>query len=825
MKDAKKIADIEQVVHDGTMVVLATDQSPFEASGQRGMPNTFCVLVPLMTVDSARFEDLEEDFPNRGRVWWLLRNEDVKLESGVGMIVTARIEVAPRFNKEDPEKDRYQVERRTIHVGVRDWFEIVDVKEEPEDMGRLVTHGVPMDHRPTSVVVLRGPRTVIGPFRAPWPSEDRRVRLAALRADDPKVWRLRRAVLEDRGFVETFQFTANRHDPREATRLVPISLLSKGGVDTLQTDGEPVDAATDAQVVNWALGFTDVASRAQSAFKEILKQVKAVEPEHLQDQEERLKRFHSISADAERVMALGENVAAVLARQKVYEVLINTHVESLTRSRIDQLIGERQASIEKEIEGLRSRRDKLKQEVVQVEAEYDRLKSEQEERLAQESADWLQNLRDREQQIEEQKRDLEARAIAASDRLESVTRKYEEGGREIGDQLLAQLPVLRRLGVTSGPKSEEMAGRTEALRLPGWLSRPKTNQEIREESFVADLESVAIRRGLLFETDDLANFHVSVKSGLWTVLAGMSGVGKSSLPRVYAEALGCKDEFLMVSVRPDWLDDRDVIGAYNPFAGVFEPATTGLVEHLICAATDLSAGRGGIYVICLDEMNLARVEHYFARFLSVMELRPADRRLRLYSEGVGRPDDAFAAWRHLPIGNNVRFVGTVNIDETTHFFSPKVLDRAPVLTLEPPDLARSTPEKARAKDLGVTPVHLDHYNSWCRSPQEAPPDVREFLLKVDEKLRPIRSGLGFRIRDRILAHVASAKGILGVDRALDFALAQCVLPRIQINHARFSEVAGELVDLIPSKRFARAGRILEDLREADGTYDFFQVVC
>ena len=85
-----------------------------------------------------------------------------------------------------------------------------------------------------------------------------------------------------------------------------------------------------------------------------------------------------------------------------------------------------------------------------------------------------------------------------------------------------------------------------------------------------------------------------------------------SLSRLYAEALGAIDEHLLIPVRPDWLDDRDVIGSFNALSGRYEPAPGGLVDRIIAAREDRKAGRGGIYPICLDEMNLARVEHYFA---------------------------------------------------------------------------------------------------------------------------------------------------------------------------------------------------------------------
>src|SRR5205823_11683225 len=104
-----------------------------------------------------------------------------------------------------------------------------------------------------------------------------------------------------------------------------------------------------------------------------------------------------------------------------------------------------------------------------------------------------------------------------------------------------------------------------------------------------------------------------------TVLAGASGTGKSSLPMLYARALageeihegrpGC----LMVNVNPSWMDFRDLIGHLNTLDGRFYPAESGLFQQIICAWEEYrrSGSETGIYVSCLDEMNLSQVEHYF----------------------------------------------------------------------------------------------------------------------------------------------------------------------------------------------------------------------
>src|SRR5262249_20155797 len=149
------------------------------------------------------------------------------------------------------------------------------------------------------------------------------------------------------------------------------------------------------------------------------------------------------------------------------------------------------------------------------------------------------------------------------------------------------LPVLNRAGpgvaihttLTPTALSSGERGCGEAtvngLALPAFVHRNRPAREgkvLAETDFLAQFFRVVEQRGFVFPEQDLINFRVCGKTGGLTVLAGLSGTGKSSLPRLYAEALGCRDEYLPVAVRPEWLDDRDLIGAFNPLAQRFEPA-------------------------------------------------------------------------------------------------------------------------------------------------------------------------------------------------------------------------------------------------------------
>lgn len=207
-----------------------------------------------------------------------------------------------------------------------------------------------------------------------------------------------------------------------------------------------------------------------------------------------------------------------------------------------------------------------------------------------------------------------------------------------------------------------------------------TSVNADELEFMQLLSQTAREQGLLYDEADLVNFHTAVKTGGLVILSGLSGTGKSKLVQVYGRALGMDDEQLsIIPVRPAWVDDADLLGYVDSVHMVYRPGDSGLVNILIQA----DANQERLYLVCFDEMNLARVEHYFSQLLSVLEMEPMRRRLRLYNDEL-MPHLYNSA--HYPpainIGDNVLFVGTVNLDEATYRFSDKLLDRANVLSLK-----------------------------------------------------------------------------------------------------------------------------------------------
>ncbi len=275
-----------------------------------------------------------------------------------------------------------------------------------------------------------------------------------------------------------------------------------------------------------------------------------------------------------------------------------------------------------------------------------------------------------------------------------------EGRDSLVNQFLAISPLLQQLNLLTRAAPSEAApaahparaaveSERTPLRMPGFLRGAGASFPVGEESFYRRFCEHVERSGYKYRPIDLAGFHLSVKCHDLTVLGGPPGTGKSSLPRLYAEALlgeeatDGRERYLHVGVSPSWLDMRDLIGQTNLLDHCFQPAECGLYPLLVWAQEEYG-GRGPdsrLYLVCLDEMNLAQVEHYFSGFLQALERIQGQREIRCFAPEMVAPTDPFARWPMLRIPPSLRFMGTVNFDETTRQLSQRVLDRCNLIRL------------------------------------------------------------------------------------------------------------------------------------------------
>ncbi|WP_442511670.1 AAA family ATPase [Novipirellula sp. SH528] len=294
--------------------------------------------------------------------------------------------------------------------------------------------------------------------------------------------------------------------------------------------------------------------------------------------------------------------------------------------------------------------------------------------------------------------------------------------------------------------------------------------------------------GYIFQPWQIATYITALRTKPFVILAGVSGTGKSKLPALVAKlTTGIIDR---ISVRPDWTDSSDVLG-YVDLQDQFRPGV------VLQAARNASMDPQRYHVCLLDEMNLARVEHYFAEALSAMEDRKKAaaggyETTRLVSQTLPA---TYLSWQEQTMPANFSIVGTVNMDETSHGFSRKVLDRAFTLELSEVDLDLDGPTPTPNSS---EPVYWPPTFWFCGATRiaecnQALPAFREnaekattLLQKANQCLVHNQLQVGYRTRDEVVLFLLNAKDIPYAFRThsgeqidpLDLAMMMKVLPRL-----------------------------------------------
>jgi 5-methylcytosine-specific restriction protein B len=392
-----------------------------------------------------------------------------------------------------------------------------------------------------------------------------------------------------------------------------------------------------------------------------------------------------------------------------------------------------------------------------------------------------------------------------------------------------------------------------------------------EESKIA-LQEYFQYKGFYFDQGLITAFYSALKTKGFVILTGLTGTGKTKLAQLFAELL-CPNCFkkqskkentqnlqdgqntqiaqnscenpnqsecthLFLPVRPDWRDSKALLGYYNPITKEYE--RTPLLDFILDAinnyndAINNKKDNANPFFIILDEMNLSHVEYYFADFLSVLEsvrdgnywtketikLHNIDKKESIdKKEDIGKNEETIPIPKEIKLPPNLYIIGSVNIDETTYMFSPKVLDRAFTFEFREVNFDSYNPfkiDEKKAKSIGESIRNIlledlrnkkkdlrnekNYQARFCgavadkKEIKEALNWIKENkvrneksifdkLKELNQILQPYDLHFGYRVLDEIALFIKYATiapkevGELSVERALDFAVLMKVLPK------------------------------------------------
>lgn len=317
------------------------------------------------------------------------------------------------------------------------------------------------------------------------------------------------------------------------------------------------------------------------------------------------------------------------------------------------------------------------------------------------------------------------------------------------------------------------------------------------ETFRDDLASATLKTPEAFAAALCSALH----SKPFLILTGLSGSGKTQLAQAFSQWI-CEsdDQIELIAVGADWTSNENLLGYPDALnAGRYRKPDNGVLDLILRAKDDSE----NPYFLILDEMNLSHVERYFADFLSAMES----------GETISLHDDTSEDWNGVPakleIPKNLFVIGTVNVDETTYMFSPKVLDRANVIEFRVSDEEMKSflenPAKPELDALaGQGAAYAKAFVAAAKQKdvaldEELKTQISGVLMEFFPSLKEAGAEFGYRTAHEICRFIYFHKELSGAewmfDGAMDAAIMQKLLPKLHGSKKKLGPVLETLIRL------------------------------
>lgn len=470
-------------------------------------------------------------------------------------------------------------------------------------------------------------------------------------------------------------------------------------------------------------------------------------------EEETKKQKNAFDELKEKKEALESEIRKKTRERNDFEVNNTGNLSSLT--------DEKRKIIESQIASERSKLDSLTGEVRALEEKYSKLKDY--DKLHKE----IQTLEDDRDRARDKKKQME-------EQVDEVRAKLKENNETLTSRLVKLKPDVDALCGLRPRIAVQQLDYNVPIRSNYSSS---DTEDIREDLIDTVLDSLN-KQGRKTDYATAANILTTISQCQFTLFSGLPGTGKTSLAKMLGNSLGLGNRFLNIPVARGWTSSRDILGFYNALSQSFSPASTGLYELIQHLSSEIDDNKDpAASIILLDEFNLSQPEHYFSPFLEMAD--PESKRVLT----TGNPDKAY-----FNIPDYLRFLGTINQDESVQSLTPRLLDRAAIVNFddfEPnyevsmigsENIINSTSESISGKKF------IDIFKA---NTLELPADIEKVLQSVVITLRDDRPEYGnpiivsYRKIKAIRSYYNVAGPLMSMESkylGLDYAISQHVIP-------------------------------------------------
>ena len=550
------------------------------------------------------------------------------------------------------------------------------------------------------------------------------------------------------------------------------------------------------------------------------------------------------------------------------QALVEKHPQLLDQLQSSQAISKRITELEDKLETLTAQRDELEQE---IEETRQRAVSIDQQAIEAKKREMLE----REEEYEALSARIEAskRLLGVVGDIDELQKKYENLSKEV-DYL-----GLHKSHLTSETNSLELQFQQLISRphekmveiafdgfmaskmlhaAAEWENEQTNNQYVELTDKVASIPMlnkapeelieylcrvIQIRRPN-YSKNTIINIAICLTQGFLTVFSGEPGCGKTSICNIFGEVLGLNKiadmiecpadsketvgRYVAVSVERGWTSKRDFVGYYNPLSKTFAKSNRRIYDALHQLDTEKRAGIFKLpYIILLDEANLSPMEYYWSDFMNICDDLGSHSKVNLGEDYV------------FGIPETLHFVATINNDHTTETLSPRLLDRAWIITLPQLNL-RDYSSSANEASIPAEEIEVISWKSLRDAFTPAKdecfftPEIQKCYDLVIAKLREKKFTVSPRIDIAIKRYWAIASKYFEMDDtktaattiALDYAIAQRILPKIVGNGEEFEKWLKEFSSLCSSNGLNTSAAILKDIIErGNQQMKYYQFFC
>ena len=575
-------------------------------------------------------------------------------------------------------------------------------------------------------------------------------------------------------------------------------------------------------------------------------------------EEVREKRVHRLKDVFETDREL-DNVISETS-ELVYKMLLRGKDVEKTSELLSSIIEAHPEFLDK-IQGIRivqSRLDQAKQELAEVEAKATEIKTDQTDNDKKVVSELSNEIESKKAELEEISKKLEIVDSASKlndkvnglheqekyleqhiQNLRSDTKNLEHGFIELINSYSEKMADITFDGFMSSKMLESAAEwqrKEEHNALADTVAKVNSLEDSissKDELIQYIVDTVQIARPK-YDRNTILNISICSMQGFLTVFSGTPGCGKTSICNIFAKVLGLTDyssqdsslkgvqRYIPVSVERGWTSKRDFVGYFNPLTKSFEESNRDVFRGLKLLDEEQKIGSSKFpYFILLDEANLSPMEYYWADFMNVCDERNSNSFINLGNENV------------FSIPETLHFLATINNDHTTETLSPRLIDRAWVITL---------PKVNAFIRGGEIPDDIIKHLSWADLKKvfietvdktDFDREVSSIIDGIKERLSNQGIYISPRVNMAIFDYWKVASTIMVEDEydnqpniiAIDYAIAQKVLPKISGSGDEYESWLNELKDYLNSKNLLHSSEIIEGIIDRGSSrmkyYDFF----